>query len=195
MMNLSGLMLVAGLTASSALPMSGVVEHVHTSSVLVATAADDVSDVTEAELEATISDLELPWDDIVLPAPKDVVTESTDDGQRVIGLDSDILFGFASASVVAAGAARIGELVADLPEGSTLAIGGHTDSIGDDASNLTLSQQRAEAVAAIVRAARGDLVLTVTGYGEGQPVAPNTTGAEDNPEGRPLNRRVELRVG
>ena len=123
------------------------------------------------------------------------MTERTDDGQEVIDLAADILFGFDSAEVVAAGADRIGELVQDLPQGSPLAIGGHTDAIGDDASNLVLSQQRAEAVAAIVRAARPDLVLTVTGYGESQPIAPNDNGGEDNPEGRQLNRRVELRVG
>ena len=194
-MNHSGLVLVSVLTASLVLPMAGMADPVHASGAAVATAGSDAPDVTQAELDATISDLELPVTDIVLPEPKDVVTESTEDGQRVIGLDSDILFEFASASVVAAGAARIDELVADLPQGSALAIGGHTDSIGDDASNLALSQQRAEAVAAIVRAARQDLVLTVTGYGESQPVAPNTTGADDNPEGRALNRRVELRVG
>lgn len=48
----------------------------------------------------------------------------------------------------------------------------HTDAIGDDASNLELSQRRAEAVAAIARATRADLVFAVTGYGESQPVAP-----------------------
>lgn len=195
MTKLPGLLLVAAVTASLVLPIAGVLEPIQASGDVSTIAPDDVPDVTDAELDATISDLELPVENIVVPEPKDVVTESADDGQRVIGLDSDILFDFASASVVPAGSARIGELVADLPQGSALGIGGHTDSIGDDVSNLTLSQQRAEAVAAIVRAARADLVLTVTGYGESQPVAPNTTGAEDNPEGRALNRRVELRVG
>lgn len=162
---------------------------------IVFASSDDPPDVTSAELAATKSDIVLPEQDIVFPEPEDVITETVEDGQRVIGLNTDILFGFAEAVVAEAGAARIGEVLADVPEGSPILIGGHTDSIGDDASNQVLSQRRAEAIAAIVRGARPDLVLTVTGYGESQPIASNTKGGEDDPEGRALNRRVELRVG
>lgn len=157
--------------------------------------SQDAPDVTSAELAATMSDIVLPRQDIVFPEPVDVITETVDEGQRVIGLNTDILFGFAEAVVAEAGAARIAEVLADVPQGSPILIGGHTDSIGDDASNQVLSQQRAEAIAAIVRSARPDLMLTVTGYGESQPVASNTKGGQDDPEGRALNRRVELRVG
>lgn len=67
-------------------------------------------------------------------------------------------------------------------------IGGHTDSDGDAAYNLTLSQQRADAV-------KGELVkmgidggrLSTKGYGETKPIADNTT-----PEGKANNRRVEF---
>ena len=72
---------------------------------------------------------------------------------------------------------------------------GHTDSIGDDASNLTLSQQRAQAVADAISAARSDLRLTVVGKGESDPVEPNEQGGEDNPEGRAKNRRVTVVPG
>lgn len=157
--------------------------------------SDDAPDVSSAELAATISDIELPREDIVFPKPVEVITETVDEGQRVIGLNTDILFGFAEAVVAEAGAARIVEALADVPQGTPVLIGGHTDSIGDDASNQVLSQQRAEAIAAVVRSARPDLMLTVTGYGESQPVASNTKGGQDDPEGRALNRRVELRVG
>jgi OOP family OmpA-OmpF porin len=38
-----------------------------------------------------------------------------------------------------------------------------------------------------------DFTFEVTGYGETQPVAPNEVGGgADNPEGRALNRRVEI---
>lgn len=66
-------------------------------------------------------------------------------------------------------------------------IEGHTDSIGTNAYNLSLSQRRAEAVRQVlidqfkVDASR----LTSVGYGEERPIADNRTA-----EGRHLNRRV-----
>ncbi len=67
-------------------------------------------------------------------------------------------------------------------------IEGHTDSVGKDAYNQKLSQQRAEAVRDYlvsefgIDAAR----LTAVGYGETRPVADNKT-----EEGRQQNRRVD----
>ncbi|MGA9412474.1 MAG: OmpA family protein [Roseobacter sp.] len=68
----------------------------------------------------------------------------------------------------------------------TFSIAGHTDSVASDAYNLTLSRNRAEAVAAVARAA-GARISTVTGYGERKPAASNAT-----PNGRAKNRRVEI---
>jgi len=67
-------------------------------------------------------------------------------------------------------------------------VAGHTDSMGSDAYNMKLSQQRADAVRnfLISRGVSADR-LTAKGYGESQPVADNAT-----EEGRFKNRRVEL---
>lgn len=70
----------------------------------------------------------------------------------------------------------------------TVMIEGHTDSVGSESSNISLSQRRAEAV-------RGFLVsqgvaanrLVATGKGESWPVAGNDTSS-----GRQQNRRVEV---
>ncbi|WP_375444497.1 OmpA family protein [uncultured Fibrella sp.] len=72
--------------------------------------------------------------------------------------------------------------------GTKFEIGGHTDADGSDASNLTLSQKRAEAVKTQlvsmgVEAGR----LTAKGYGKTKPVADNATF-----EGKAQNRRVEF---
>lgn len=70
-----------------------------------------------------------------------------------------------------------------------LRIEGHTDSVGDAAKNVELSQRRAEAVKMVlstqfqVDAAR----LTTAGLGAGKPVDSN-----DTPQGRAQNRRVEF---
>ncbi|WP_337043218.1 OmpA family protein [Emticicia sp. 17c] len=67
-------------------------------------------------------------------------------------------------------------------------IGGHTDSDGDNASNMKLSQARAEAVknqlvSTGIEASR----LTTKGYGETKPIADNNTF-----DGKANNRRVEF---
>ena len=75
------------------------------------------------------------------------------------------------------------------PERS-LEIGGHTDSQGDDAYNLKLSEERAKAVLDWLKANGANTNrLTSKGYGETVPVATNNT-----ENGRALNRRVELLV-
>jgi len=71
-----------------------------------------------------------------------------------------------------------------------LEIGGYTDSIGSEAGNLRLSQQRADAVLAALR--KADLPLpgvTARGYGESNPVADNSTSA-----GRAENRRIAFNL-
>jgi OOP family OmpA-OmpF porin len=74
-------------------------------------------------------------------------------------------------------------------------IEGHTDSIGTDAYNQRLSQRRANSVKRYLvdRGVEADRLETV-GRGEKEPVAPNTQDGRDNPEGRAMNRRAELKV-
>jgi outer membrane protein OmpA-like peptidoglycan-associated protein len=67
-------------------------------------------------------------------------------------------------------------------------VAGHTDSDGADDFNQRLSQRRAQSVSdyLVSRSILPDRLETV-GFGERQPVAPNTTA-----EGKQLNRRVEI---
>lgn len=111
----------------------------------------------------------------------------------VVVLSSDILFEFGKADISAAAETKIQELVADIPAGGTVRVHGHTDSIGEDDLNQQLSQDRAATVAEVAEKARPDLNFEVEGFGETDPVGPNEEGGEDNPEGRALNRRVEIR--
>jgi OOP family OmpA-OmpF porin len=69
-------------------------------------------------------------------------------------------------------------------------IAGHTDSSGEDAYNLRLSQQRAESVQQfLVSQGIERSRLQARGYGETEPVADNGSAA-----GRERNRRVEFNV-
>jgi outer membrane protein OmpA-like peptidoglycan-associated protein len=82
---------------------------------------------------------------------------------------------------------RVLDLLRQDPE-LTLEVQGHTDSIGTDAYNEALSQDRADAVVAwLVRRGVGDRRLTARGYGETMPVADNGSDS-----GRAQNRRVEI---
>lgn len=71
-----------------------------------------------------------------------------------------------------------------------ITIEGHTDSQGDDAQNLALSERRAQAVVEYLTA-QGTAASRVSGVGKGEtvPSADNAT-----PEGRQQNRRVVVRV-
>lgn len=90
-----------------------------------------------------------------------------------------------------AGARNTLSKIADQLRGNdtlTIAIEGHTDSVGGDAMNQELSEKRADSVGDYlvsrgIPAAR----MTVTGRGETAPIATN-----DTPAGRQQNRRVEL---
>jgi OOP family OmpA-OmpF porin len=68
-------------------------------------------------------------------------------------------------------------------------VGGYTDSTGDDAYNLELSQRRAQSALdylTSLRVATGQ--MTAVGYGEANPIADNST-----PGGQALNRRAVIR--
>lgn len=67
-------------------------------------------------------------------------------------------------------------------------VSGHTDSTGSRETNVALSQQRAEAVAAYlsIRGVASSRIVAV-GYGPDRPITTN-----DTESGRAMNRRVEL---
>ncbi len=78
-------------------------------------------------------------------------------------------------------------LLNDHPEIS-LSVEGHTDSDGDDDSNQSLSERRAQAVAdQLVKMGIDGSRLKSVGWGEIMPIGPNIT-----PEGKAANRRVEF---
>ena len=67
-------------------------------------------------------------------------------------------------------------------------IDGHTDNTGVAAHNLTLSQQRADAVKAqLIKMGINGSRLTTKGFGDTKPITDNST-----PEGKANNRRVEF---
>lgn len=105
---------------------------------------------------------------------------------------SDVLFDTGSAALKPGAReklAKISGIVLAHP-GLKLEVEGHTDSVGGDAYNQTLSEKRADSVRTylIQQGVRSD-TITARGFGKTMPVADNATAA-----GRQANRRVELVV-
>lgn len=149
--------------------------------------------VERATLRLTSGRLHVVGGPLALVREKSV-RELAREADGVTTLTSDLLFAFDSAELSPQAVAAVGEVAAGLPQGAAVAVDGHTDGLGGDAVNVPLSQARAQAVADALAAARPDLVLTVTGHGSAQPVAAETVDGRDDPAGRALNRRVEVRV-
>ena len=83
----------------------------------------------------------------------------------------------------------LADIVSRCPE-MVIEVGGHTDSVGGDASNMRLSEARAQSVMRFLLdrgIEPGKLVSK--GYGETTPLASN-----DTSEGRWKNRRIEFKV-
>lgn len=83
---------------------------------------------------------------------------------------------------------KIQQAIALFPD-AKITITGHTDSYGSDATNLTLSNDRAEAVKNYLLENMNidPTKIAAVGYGESKPIATNET-----EEGRARNRRIEV---
>jgi outer membrane protein OmpA-like peptidoglycan-associated protein len=109
-----------------------------------------------------------------------------------ITFESGLLFDVDRAVVKPASQENLNNLakILDKYPDTDILIEGHTDSTGSDEHNLTLSRQRAQAVANYLAQINVNPTrFTIMGYGESQPAAENETA-----EGRALNRRVDLGI-
>lgn len=171
------------------LPMAGLVQKVPVidGAVPAGGAAKDplkVSDVARADafpMRSYAADL----------AAKTRTTQ--DDARATFALSSDVLFATGSAELGASAQAAIAAAAAQiaLRKAGTVQIVGHTDSVDTTESNQVLSEQRAAAVAAALRplVSESDYPFSVSGKGETEPIADNSTA-----DGRQLNRRVALTI-
>ena len=144
---------------------------------------------TVARLERRLPRAEAPFLVEATPMVGDEATALPETAR--LELPGDILFAFDRAELRPEATAVLTPLATTLTgDGPPIEIDGHTDSLGSDAYNQSLSQRRAAAVARYltahgVNAAR----LRVHGHGENEPIADNATAP-----GRAHNRRVEIRL-
>lgn len=86
---------------------------------------------------------------------------------------------------------RVADALKDQDADKKIIVEGHTDSRGTAGHNRELAEQRAESVRSfLIQEGVPPERISARGVGESQPVAPN-----ESPEGRALNRRVEIIIG
>jgi len=104
----------------------------------------------------------------------------------------NIFFEFGKADITSASAPELQRLYDFLREYPKVKVevSAHTDAVGSDEANMTLSNNRAKAVVVYLQRLGIDAARMIPqGYGETKPVGDNNT-----EEGRALNRRVEFKL-
>lgn len=123
----------------------------------------------------------------------DATVESVNDGESLkVTFDSGILFATNSSTVSDASKSALRNFAANLQANSDtyVKIVGHTDNTGKVDYNQTLSEKRAKSVVDYLLAQGVNSTrVSYEGRGIHEPVATN-----DTPEGRSLNRRVEVLI-
>jgi OmpA-OmpF porin, OOP family len=119
--------------------------------------------------------------------------QSTDTVSKTLWFDFDrLLFETGKATLKPESAAQLANVAAILKAFPKVAVkvGGYTDNVGNAASNMKLSADRAKSVAGeLVKLGIAAARLVPEGYGDKHPIASN-----DTEEGRAQNRRIALRV-
>lgn len=105
---------------------------------------------------------------------------------------SGVNFGFNSAALTPEAKEnldKIAEVFVEFPD-TDLALEGHTDDVGQEAYNMTLSEKRAKSVSSYLKTKGvGANRMSVTGFGETAPRFDNTS-----KDGQAKNRRVEIGI-
>ena len=120
------------------------------------------------------------------------ILQTNDSARGLIVNMSDVLFDTGSFTLKPGAREKLAKVSGILlaHPGLMMQIEGHTDSVGGDAFNVKLSEQRADSVKDFLGEQGVSLSsITAQGFGKGEPVATN-----DTPEGRQRNRRVEIVV-
>jgi outer membrane protein OmpA-like peptidoglycan-associated protein len=129
--------------------------------------------------------------------PAVTVAETAD--ETIYTIEGQVMFDFDRADLRPEAVGILEEIEAAIAARDfrgTIEVAGHTDAIGTPEYNQGLSERRAAGVALWFRQrVSAEQAIVAVGYGESQPIAPNTLpDGSDDPVGRAQNRRVEIIV-
>lgn len=117
------------------------------------------------------------------------MTAKQDQRGLVLTLTGGVLFATGKSELLPGAQKKLEDVIAALKDDPrSITIVGHTDSVGNDDKNMTLSQKRADAVRTYLTThGVAEDRVTAQGMGATQPIADNKTA-----DGRANNRRVEI---
>lgn len=133
-----------------------------------------------------------PVDHRGCPAPQYPDRVQVEPAQSEVITLSDVLFVFNQSDLTPTAKSQLDALMSKFEDADVVSIKvvGHTDSVGSDAYNQSLSERRASSVAEyLLSQGVAPNKVTSEGKGKSQPIADNET-----EEGRAKNRRVELHI-
>jgi outer membrane protein OmpA-like peptidoglycan-associated protein len=125
---------------------------------------------------------QIPGVEVTRPAENEIAVQLT----------NDILFDFNSSALRPESRETLRELANNFRQypDEEVSVEGHTDNVGSDEYNQRLSEQRAFSVRDyLVDQGMPNERVSAVGFGKTQPKASN-----DTPEGRQVNRRVEIHI-
>jgi outer membrane protein OmpA-like peptidoglycan-associated protein len=120
------------------------------------------------------------------------VLETRDTPRGLVVNMGDVLFDFGKFDLRSEAREKLAKLsgIVLAHPGLTLTVEGHTDNVGSDEVNQTLSEKRAQSVRTyLVEQGLDPATVTAQGFGKSTPVVDNST-----PANRQKNRRVEIVV-
>ncbi|MFW6057837.1 MAG: OmpA family protein [Persicimonas sp.] len=152
---------------------------------------EELADAVE-QLEAEIEAREQAEQELAEALEELDEIAEVDEDNGIINLDNSVLFEFGKSELRPDANDQL-SAVADVlrrQEEARITVEGHTDAIGSDEFNEQLSRERAESVRDfLVERGVDPEQVDARGLGEQRPIADN-----ESPEGRAMNRRVEILV-
>jgi outer membrane protein OmpA-like peptidoglycan-associated protein len=157
------------------------------------------ADLDRQRIELEKKSLELKQKELDLERARQEFQAQQTGRSLSMNLSGDVLFDYDKAALkpeAEEALKKVAVVLSQFPE-SKVTVEGYTDSKGGKTVNMQLSRERAQAVKDWLVRSGGvaSANVSVKGFGEQYPIAPNTnTDGTDNPLGRALNRRVSIIV-
>jgi outer membrane protein OmpA-like peptidoglycan-associated protein len=167
----------------------------------VITVENDILVLKEAEI--VNDEIKIKEEELAIISPENItdltdqqVSDNLNDGKSIVL--NDLFFIYDKDRLISESKPDLSKVIKYMQNNPDVKVvlEGHTDFKGELDYNQSLSEKRSlrvknKLIAAGIKSSR----ISTKGYGENKPIAPNSNpDGSDNPEGRQMNRRVEIKI-